>query len=92
MVGDGRCFTWNVVGWWSYGVGNLKSTTSLPHVIEGSVFHVERGCVMCWGWGGVFMGAGLFRSFWFYGDVVVSRETWWVVGFYLVAVFHVERG
>ena len=20
--------------------------------------------------------AGLFRSFWFYGDVVVSRETW----------------
>jgi len=22
----------------------------------------------------------------------VSRETWWVVGFYLVAVFHVERG
>ena len=76
MVGDGRCFTWNVVGWLSYGVGNLKSTTSLPHVIEGSVFHVERGCVMCWGWGGVFMGAGLFRSFSFYGDVVVSRETW----------------
>ena len=55
------------------------------------MFHVERGCVMCWGWGGVFMGAGLFHSFSFYGDVVVSRETWWVVGFYLVAVFHVER-
>lgn len=22
------------------------------------------------------MGAGLFRSFWFYGDVDVSRGTW----------------
>ena len=64
-----------MVGWLSYGVGNLKSTTSPPHAIEGSVFHVERGCVTCLGWGGVFMGAGLFRSFWFYGDVVVSRET-----------------
>ena len=32
------------------------------------MFHVERGCVMCWGWGGVFMGAGLFRSFSFYGE------------------------
>ena len=65
-----------MVGWLSYGVGNLKSTTSPPHAIEGSVFHVERGCVTCLGWGGVFMGAGLFRSFWFYGDVVVSRGTW----------------
>ena len=37
------------------------------------------------GLGGLFMGAGLFRSFWFYGDVVVSRETWWVIGFYLEA-------
>ena len=24
--------------------------------------------------------------------VGVSRETWWVVGVYLVAVFHVEHG
>ena len=28
------------------------------------------------GLGGLFMGAGLFRSFWFYGDVVVSHGTW----------------
>ena len=65
-----------MVGWLSYGVGNLKSTTSPPHAIEGSVFHVKRGCVTCWGWGGVFMGSWAVSFFWFYGDVVVSRGTW----------------
>ena len=28
-----------------------------PIVAEELVFHVKRGCVTCWGWGGVFMGS-----------------------------------
>ena len=53
------------------------------------MFHVERGgMVELWG--------RQFEKYHFsptcYRGVSVSRETWWVVGFYLVAVFHVERG
>ena len=72
LLSRSRCFTWNMVGWLSYGVGNLKSTTSPPHAIEGSVFHVKRGCVTCWGWGGVFMGSWAVSFF---------LVLWWCGGF-----------